>query len=136
MENNFLGMTSSDKLDKAVEKIKNGDKSLATTNELIKPVIKQTVGDDNPAANLMAHAALNAALAKGDNAVAGAAGAAIGEATGMISQAYYGKPASELTESERQTVSAGNAGRRSFRRVDRRQQCGCCICSPVGRNDG
>ena len=131
-------MTSSDKLDKAVEKIKNGDKSLATTNELIKPVIKQTVGEDNPAANLMAHAASNAALAlaKGENAVAGAAGAAIGEATGMISQAYNGKPASELTESERQTVSAGNAGRRSFRRVDRRQQCGCCICSPVGRNDG
>ncbi|MEJ5113503.1 hypothetical protein CQ001_11510 [Erwinia billingiae] len=88
MENNFLGMTSSDKLDKAVEKIKNGDKSLATTNELIKPVIKQTVGEDNPAANLMALAALNAALAlaKGENAVAGAAGAAIGEATGMISQ--------------------------------------------------
>ncbi|MEN4890618.1 VENN motif pre-toxin domain-containing protein [Erwinia billingiae] len=110
MENNFLGMTSSDKLDKAVEKIKNGDKSLATTNELIKPVIKQTVGEDNPAANLMAHAALNGALAlalaKGENAIAGAAGAAIGEATGMISQAYYGKPASELTESERQTVSA------------------------------
>ncbi|WP_225309809.1 hypothetical protein [Erwinia billingiae] len=101
MENNFLGMTSSDKLDKAVEKIKNGDKSLATTNELIKPVIKQTVGEDNPAANLMAHAASNAALAlaKGENVVAGAAGAAIGEATGMISQAYYGKPASELTES-------------------------------------
>ncbi|QVV61208.1 hemagglutinin repeat-containing protein [Leclercia sp. Colony189] len=36
VENNFLGSTSSDKLDKAVEKIKNGDKSLATANELIK----------------------------------------------------------------------------------------------------
>ncbi|WP_404680811.1 hemagglutinin repeat-containing protein [Raoultella terrigena] len=36
VENNFLGATSSDKLDKAVEKIKNGDKSLATANELIK----------------------------------------------------------------------------------------------------
>ncbi|HIE0648539.1 TPA: filamentous hemagglutinin N-terminal domain-containing protein, partial [Serratia marcescens] len=35
-ENNFLGATSSGKLDKAVEKIKNGDKSLATANELIK----------------------------------------------------------------------------------------------------
>jgi filamentous hemagglutinin len=35
VENNFLGATSSDKLDKAVEKIKNGDKSLATANELI-----------------------------------------------------------------------------------------------------
>ncbi|AVU35643.1 TPA: hypothetical protein JD344_24895 [Serratia marcescens] len=36
VENNFLGATSSGKLDKAVEKIKNGDKSLATANELIK----------------------------------------------------------------------------------------------------
>ncbi|QPR28181.1 DUF637 domain-containing protein [Edwardsiella hoshinae] len=36
VENNFLGATSSDKLDKAVEKIMNGDKSLATANELIK----------------------------------------------------------------------------------------------------
>lgn len=35
VENNFLGATSSDKLDKAVEKIKNGDKSLAAANELI-----------------------------------------------------------------------------------------------------
>ncbi|MDY4366166.1 hemagglutinin repeat-containing protein [Pectobacterium brasiliense] len=35
-ENNFLGATSSDKLDEAVEKIKNGDKTLATANELIK----------------------------------------------------------------------------------------------------
>ena len=36
VENNFLSTTSSDKLDKAVEKIKNGDKTLATANELIK----------------------------------------------------------------------------------------------------
>ncbi|MCR6470652.1 hemagglutinin repeat-containing protein, partial [Enterobacter sp. HG048] len=36
VENNFLGATSSGKLDKAIEKIKNGDKSLATANELIK----------------------------------------------------------------------------------------------------
>ena len=36
VENNFLGATSSDKLDKAVEKIKQGDKSLAAANELIK----------------------------------------------------------------------------------------------------
>ena len=35
-ENNFLGATSSDKLDKAVEKIKNGDKSLAIASELIR----------------------------------------------------------------------------------------------------
>ncbi|MCT4716623.1 hemagglutinin repeat-containing protein [Enterobacteriaceae bacterium H18W14] len=35
VENNVLGATSSDKLDKAVEKIKQGDKSLSTANELI-----------------------------------------------------------------------------------------------------
>ncbi|WP_336796302.1 VENN motif pre-toxin domain-containing protein, partial [Erwinia aphidicola] len=36
VENNFLGATSSDKLDKAIEKIKSGDKSLAAANDLIK----------------------------------------------------------------------------------------------------
>ncbi|MCX0499396.1 filamentous hemagglutinin, partial [Erwinia billingiae] len=36
VENNLLGVTSSDKLDKAIEKIKQGDKSLAAANELIK----------------------------------------------------------------------------------------------------
>ncbi|EXU74079.1 adhesin/hemagglutinin [Erwinia mallotivora] len=35
VENNFLSNTDSDKLDKAVEKIKQGDKSLAAANELI-----------------------------------------------------------------------------------------------------
>ncbi|MFH5067075.1 hypothetical protein ACHHY8_01745 [Enterobacter cloacae complex sp. 2024EL-00215] len=35
VENNFLGATSSNKRDKAVEKIKNGDRSLKTANELI-----------------------------------------------------------------------------------------------------
>ncbi|WP_312354498.1 VENN motif pre-toxin domain-containing protein [Pantoea vagans] len=36
VENNFLSVISSDKLDKAIEKIKQGDKSLAAANELIK----------------------------------------------------------------------------------------------------
>ncbi|MDJ0038556.1 VENN motif pre-toxin domain-containing protein, partial [Pantoea allii] len=36
VENNFLGKTSSDKLFDAIDKIKAGDKSLATANELIK----------------------------------------------------------------------------------------------------
>lgn len=35
VENNLLGATSSDKLDKAIEKIKQGDKSLAAANELL-----------------------------------------------------------------------------------------------------
>lgn len=36
VENNFLSNTDSERLDKAVEKIKYGDKSLAAANELIK----------------------------------------------------------------------------------------------------
>ncbi|ARU96232.1 hypothetical protein A7K99_15125 [Tatumella citrea] len=36
VENNFLSNTDSDKLAKAIEKIKQGDKSLAAANELIK----------------------------------------------------------------------------------------------------
>ncbi|MDA6076139.1 hypothetical protein O0544_02420 [Edwardsiella anguillarum] len=36
MENNLLGETSSDKFEKVIEKIKNGDKTLATANDLIK----------------------------------------------------------------------------------------------------
>ncbi|CCG86120.1 hypothetical protein EPIR_0755 [Erwinia piriflorinigrans CFBP 5888] len=36
IENNLLGATSSDKLDKAIEKIKQGDKSLAAANDLIQ----------------------------------------------------------------------------------------------------
>ncbi|WON78259.1 hypothetical protein OK023_06245 [Serratia sp. UGAL515B_01] len=35
VENNFLGATSSNKLDKAVEKIMQGDKSLAAANDLL-----------------------------------------------------------------------------------------------------
>jgi len=71
-------------------------------------VIKKTVGEDNKAANLMAHAVVNAALslAKGENALAGASSAVTAEAVGMISKAYYGKDASELDESQRQTISA------------------------------
>ncbi|RAY85181.1 Contact-dependent inhibition of growth factor CdiA [Enterobacter cloacae] len=36
VENNFLGAISSDKLDKAIEKIKQGDRSLAAANDVIK----------------------------------------------------------------------------------------------------
>ena len=36
VENNFLGATSSDKLDEAIKKIMQGDKSLAAANDLIK----------------------------------------------------------------------------------------------------
>ena len=50
---------------------------------------------------------MNAALslAQGKNALAGAAGAATGEVVGMIATQMYGKPVSELSETEKQTVS-------------------------------
>ncbi|EJB5802289.1 VENN motif pre-toxin domain-containing protein [Escherichia coli] len=64
-------------------------------------------GEVNKAANVAAHAVVNAALAvaQGNNALAGAAGAATGEVVGMIATQMYGKPVSELSETEKQTVS-------------------------------
>ena len=56
---------------------------------------------------MVAHALVNAALAvaQGNNALAGAAGAATGEVVGMRATQMYGKPVSELSEAEKQTVS-------------------------------
>ncbi|WP_046791626.1 hemagglutinin repeat-containing protein [Tatumella morbirosei] len=56
----------------------------------------------------LAHAAVNAAFSavQGNNALAGAVGAAAGEITGIIATDAYGKPVSELSEGEKQTVSA------------------------------
>nr|WP_324130466.1 VENN motif pre-toxin domain-containing protein [Erwinia psidii] len=56
----------------------------------------------------MAHAAVNAALAaaQGNSALVGAAGAATAEMAGMIALEVYGKSAGELSETEKQTVSA------------------------------
>jgi filamentous hemagglutinin len=95
----------------AVQGLAGGDitKALAGASApYLATVVKNTVGEDNQAANLMAHAAINAALAlaKGENAAVGAAGAAVGEGMGMIAKSYYGKPVSELSETEKQTVSA------------------------------
>ncbi|EPY2163230.1 hemagglutinin repeat-containing protein [Escherichia coli] len=68
-------------------------------------IIKQTTPDG--AGRVAAHAVVNAALslAQGKNALAGAAGAATGEVVGMIATQMYGKPVSELSETEKQTVS-------------------------------
>ncbi|MEQ4923751.1 VENN motif pre-toxin domain-containing protein [Proteus hauseri] len=46
------------------------------------------------------------ALAKGENAAAQAAGAMTGEAMGILSHSLYGKTPEELTESEKQNISA------------------------------
>ncbi|HFO8411656.1 TPA: hypothetical protein ACHOQR_003933 [Escherichia coli] len=58
----------------------------------IAEIIKQTTPDG--AGRVAAHAVVNAALAvaQGNNALAGAAGAATGEMVGMIATQMYGKP--------------------------------------------
>ncbi|WP_407906692.1 VENN motif pre-toxin domain-containing protein [Escherichia coli] len=75
------------------------------TAPYIAEIIKQTTPDG--AGRVAAHAVVNAALAvaQGNNALAGAAGAATGEVVGMIATQMYGRPVSELSETEKQTVS-------------------------------
>ncbi|WP_455884033.1 hemagglutinin repeat-containing protein [Serratia proteamaculans] len=72
--------------------------------------IKARIGDDNVAANAMAHAVLGAIAAQLNNqsAVAGAVGAGGGElvARVILSEMFQGRKISELTESEKQQVSA------------------------------
>ncbi|EPE4188312.1 hemagglutinin repeat-containing protein [Yersinia enterocolitica] len=68
-------------------------------------VIKKSTGD-NQAANLMAHAVLGAVVAQvnGNSALAGASGAAMGEY--IAQQMYPGIKREDLTEEQRQTISA------------------------------
>ncbi|CAI2114168.1 hemagglutinin repeat-containing protein [Serratia quinivorans] len=72
--------------------------------------IKARIGDDNVAANAMAHAVLGAITAQLNNqsAVAGAVGAGGGElvARVILSEMFQGRKISDLTESEKQQVSA------------------------------
>ena len=66
--------------------------------------------DDNTAAKTIAHAILGGAVAalQGNNAAAGAAGAATGElaAKAIAGMLYPGKAVSDLSEEQKQTVSA------------------------------
>ncbi|EKT3397828.1 hemagglutinin repeat-containing protein [Escherichia coli] len=76
--------------------------------EVVKTMTTDPVtGEVNKAANVTAHAVVNAALAvaQGNNALAGAAGAATGEVVGIIATQMYGKPVNELSETEKQTLS-------------------------------
>jgi filamentous hemagglutinin len=74
------------------------------------PYIAGVIGSSglDDSGKVLAHAAVNAALAatQGNNPLVGAAGAATAEMAGMIALNAYGKPVSELSESEKQTVSA------------------------------
>ncbi|EJA2263761.1 hemagglutinin repeat-containing protein, partial [Escherichia coli] len=92
----------------AVQGLAGGNLSAALAGgavPYIAEIIKQTTPDG--AGRVAAHAVVNAALslAQGKNALAGAAGAATGEVVGMIATQMYGKPVSELSETEKQTVS-------------------------------
>ncbi|WP_340543801.1 hemagglutinin repeat-containing protein, partial [Escherichia coli] len=92
----------------AVQGLAGGNLSAALAGgaaPYIAEIIKQTTPDG--AGRVAAHAVVNAALAvaQGNNALAGAAGAATGEVVGMIATQMYGKPVSELSETEKQTVS-------------------------------
>src|SRR5476651_1926092 len=63
--------------------------------------------EDGPE-RLMAHAVVNAVLAsvQGNSAIAGAAGAVTAEVMAGIARDMYGKPVSELSEEQKQTISA------------------------------
>ncbi|WP_431022974.1 hemagglutinin repeat-containing protein [Escherichia coli] len=92
----------------AVQGLAGGNLSAALAGgaaPYIAEIIKQTTPDG--AGRVAAHAVVNAALAvaQGNNALAGAAGAATGEMVGMIATQMYGKPVNELSETEKQTVS-------------------------------
>ncbi|RMT25145.1 Filamentous hemagglutinin [Pseudomonas syringae pv. spinaceae] len=82
-----------------------GQAAVGASAPYIAGVIKESTGD-NLEARIMAHALLGAVLAKSqqNSAVAGAAGASIGEL--VASQLYPGKSADQLTEAEKQKISA------------------------------
>ncbi|MBC8654372.1 VENN motif pre-toxin domain-containing protein, partial [Providencia vermicola] len=73
-------------------------------------LIKQQVGEDNKAANAMAHAVLGAVVAELNNqsAAAGGLGAGGGELSAhvIMNTLFPGKEVWQLTESEKQQVSA------------------------------
>ncbi|EOY5423339.1 hemagglutinin repeat-containing protein [Cronobacter dublinensis] len=72
--------------------------------------VKKQIGEDNIAANAVAHAIVGGIVAElsGRNGLAGAAGAASGElaAKALMTELYPGKTASQLSEEEKQTLSA------------------------------
>ncbi|WP_312691469.1 hemagglutinin repeat-containing protein, partial [Kosakonia sp.] len=71
--------------------------------------IGKNITDQNTAAGIMAHAVVNAVLAKvqGQDALVGASGAVVGEATGiLLAKQVYGKDPAALTDTEKQTVAA------------------------------
>ncbi|MHA3605680.1 hemagglutinin repeat-containing protein [Yersinia enterocolitica] len=92
----------------AIQGLAGGNMAQALTGAsapYLAEVIKKSTGD-NQAANLMAHAVLGAVVAQvnGNSALAGASGAAMGEY--IAQQMYPGIKREDLTEEQRQTISA------------------------------
>jgi filamentous hemagglutinin len=95
----------------ALAGISGGDIGAAAGGALAPYLAREikTRTEGNTAANAAAHAVAGAlvALVSGNNVASGAAGAASGElAAKIISEQYYGKDPSALTEAEKQNVSA------------------------------
>ncbi|HKS33163.1 MAG TPA: hemagglutinin repeat-containing protein, partial [Enterobacteriaceae bacterium] len=95
----------------AVQGLAGGDIAAAMAGgaaPFIANVIGQAIPEDNLLGRALAHATVNAALAaaQGKDMGVAAAGAATGEIAAAIATASYGKTVSQLTESEKQTVSA------------------------------
>lgn len=90
----------------AVQGLSGGNMAAGAAPYITKLIADTLPGD--PVSRTLAHAAVNAALAaaQGNNALVGAGGAVTGELIGMIAINAYGKPVSELSETEKQTVSA------------------------------
>ncbi|WP_261371693.1 hemagglutinin repeat-containing protein [Yersinia aleksiciae] len=94
----------------AVQGLAGGNMAAALANGAA-PYLTKLIADtlpDDLVSRTLAHAAVNAALAaaQGNSALVGAGGAVTGELIGMIAINAYGKPVSELSETEKQTVSA------------------------------
>ena len=93
----------------AVQGLAGGDLAKAVAGGSA-PYIANIIGNSglDSAGKVLAHAAVNAALAaaQGNSALVGATGAATAELAGIVAVNAYGKPVSELSETEKQTVSA------------------------------
>ncbi len=94
----------------AVQGLAGGNMAAALANGAA-PYLTKLIADtlpDDLVSRTLAHAAVNAALAaaQGNSALVGSGGAVTGELIGMIAINAYGKPVSELSETEKQTVSA------------------------------
>ena len=96
----------------AIQGLAGGNMAQAITGAANPYIAEQIhkLTEGNPAAQAMAHAVVGAVVshAAGNSALAGAAGAASGElmAQLVMKELYPGKKVSELTETEKQTISA------------------------------